>query len=206
MAKKIILIILIVYALPNFLSAQQKDSTTSLSRLLIVQATISPGYMFYNKGLWNSYFHCTLEWCFDRRVSIRADGFYFFSSQGSYQPLKKDHSLLLGAFYHFPKKKFDFYFGIQPGAAMVQQNPYTYNDSTISNPKLKITPVITGAIGVNYFFWKYMNMFLALKYIHGNHVSQYGKTIPLDELCISFGIGWHMRFRKTDSHIKVVGY
>lgn len=197
MAKKIIVTILFVFFLQNLVSAQQEDKIISLNKLLIVQATISPGYMF-NKQIWNSYFHSTLEWCFDSRISIRSDGSYFFTTQGDYKPLKANHSLLLGAFYHFPKKKSDFYFGLQPGAACVQQNSYTYNDSTISNPHLKITPIMTATIGANYFFWKYMNMFVALKIVHGTHISDYGNSISLDELRISAGLGWHIQFNKKN--------
>jgi hypothetical protein len=201
MAKKVILKLMLILALPGFVAAQQKDSTASLSKRLIVQATISPGYMF-SKGLWNSYFHSTLEWCFDKRVSIRADGFYFFSSQGDYQPFKINHNLLLGAFYHFPKKKGDFYFGVQPGAACVQQYSYIYNDSTITNPKLQVAPIMTAAIGASYFFWKYMNLFAAVKFVHGTYIPQYGKPISLNELRISAGVGWHIQFKKGKAHPK----
>ncbi|MGD0712073.1 MAG: hypothetical protein ABR968_12950 [Bacteroidales bacterium] len=208
MGKKIIIKVLLILALPNFLFAQKMDTTTSLSHLLIVQATISPGFWFYKKGLWNSYFHCTLEWCFDKRVSVRADGSYFFSSQGyaqgDYQPIRTNNSLLLGAFYHCPKKKGDFYFGIQPGAACVQQNTYKFNDSIIKNPQLKVVPLITATVGANYFFWKYMNMFAGIKYIHGTYIPPYGNTIPLDEIRISFGIGWHVQFKKDNVH--AIGY
>jgi hypothetical protein len=198
MAEKIILKLLLVLALPNFLAAQQEDKIVSLNKLLMVQATISPGYMFYKGGLWNSYFHATLEWCFDDKVSIRSDGSYFFTTQGDYKLFKMNHSLLLGAFYHFPKKKCDFYLGLQPGAALVQQTPYTYNDSTISNPRLKVAPIMTATIGANYFFWKYMNMFVALKIVHGTHISEYGTSIPLDELRISAGLGWQLQFKKKN--------
>jgi len=168
--QKIILKIFLLLALPNLAAAQQKDTTASLSKMLIVQATISPGYMFYKGGLWNSYFHATLEWCFDKRVSIRSDGSYFFTTQGDYKPFKMNHSLLLGAFYHFPKKKGDFYFGLQPGVACVEQNPYTFEGTHISNPKIKFAPIMTAAVGANYFFWKYINMFVALKFVHGRHI------------------------------------
>jgi len=191
-----------VFTLPNFAAAQQKDSTTSLSKLLMVQATISPGYWFHNGGLWNSYFHATLEWCFDKRVSIRSDGSYFFTTQGNFIPLKMNHSLLLGAFYHFPHKKGDFYFGVQPGAACVKQNPYTYNDSTITNPRLKVIPIMTAAIGANYFFWKYMNLFAAIKYVHGTYIPQYDHSITLNELRISAGVGWQIQFKKSYTHPK----
>ena len=197
MGKKIILKLLFVLALPHFVSAQQQDKETIINRLLIVQATISPGILFYKGGLLNSYFHATLEWCFDNRVSIRADGSYFFTTQGDYKPLKMNHSLLLGAFYHFPvKKKADFYIGLQPGIACVQQNAYSYNDSSISKTRVKATPLITATIGANYFFWKYMNLFLGLKLVHGTLISQYGKSIPLDEFRISAGLGWQIQFTK----------
>src|ERR1035437_9467901 len=94
MAKKIILKVLFLLALPNFIAAQQEEKTTTLNKLLVVQATISPGYMSYKGGLWNSYFHSTLELCFDNKVSIRSDGSYFFTTQGDYKPFKMNHSLL----------------------------------------------------------------------------------------------------------------
>ena len=204
MAKKIYLKILLLLMMPGFAFAQTKEKTYIIDNILMLQATLSPGYLFYHNGLWNSYFHCTLECGFDKRVSIRADGSYFLTTQGDYRPFHLDHSLLLGAFYHIPiSTKGDFYFGLQPGASIIQQNKYTYNDSTINNPKIKIAPIITGAVGVNYFFWKYMNMFFAVKYIHGNHVSQYGKAIPLDEIRISAGLGWQIHIGRNKNKKKV---
>ena len=197
MAKKIILIMLVALAFPRFAAAQQPDKESIINRMLVLQPTISPGYMFYKGGLWNSYFHASLDWCFDNHVSIRADGSYFFTTQGSYNPLKMNHSLLLGAFYHFPvKKTADFYVGLEPGCALVQQSAYTYNDSSITHTRIKATPLITAVIGANYFFWKYMHLFLALKYVHGTLVSQYGSSIPLDELRISAGLGFQLQFTK----------
>lgn len=204
MERKFIITLMLLLALHHFVAAQQenkplgaKDETSVLNKTLMLQATVSPGYMFYKGGLWNSYFHATLEWCFDNRVSIRCDGSYFFTTQGDIKPLKMNHSLLLGAFYHFPiKNKYDFYVGLQPGAALVQQTPYTYNDSTITNPRLKVAPLITAAVGFNYFFWKYMNIFISIKYVHGNHIPEYGESIPLDELRISGGLGFQLQFTK----------
>lgn len=203
MAKKIIVLFLFALALPYYSGAQQQDKESFLNRMLVLRPFISPAYMFSKGGLWNSYFHASLEWCFDNRVSIGADGSYFFSTQGDYKPLKMNHSLLLGAFYHFPvKNKADFYCGIQPGIALVQQNTYTYQnaytykDSTISHTRIKATPLITCSIGASYFFWKYMHLFAGLKYTHGTFVSQYGSSIPLDELMISAGLGFQLQFTK----------
>jgi len=196
MEPKKIIYMLIIMAFCNDACAQQEEQPTVINRTLMMQATVSPGYMFYHKGLWDSYFHATLEWCFDNRVSIRCDGSYFFTTQGDFKPFKMNHSLLLGAFYHFPVRKLDFYAGLQPGASMVQQRDYIYNDSLISNPRIKVAPLITAAVGVNYFFWKYMNLFLSLKYVHGNHLPQYGKAIPLDELRFSAGLGFQLQFKK----------
>jgi hypothetical protein len=197
MAKKIIVLILFALALPYYSGAQEQAKDTLLNRMLVLRPFISPAYMFNKGGLWNSYFHASLEWCFDNRVSINADGSYFFSTQGDYKPLKMNHSLLLGAFYHFPtKSKVDFYCGIQPGVALVQQNTYTYNDSTISHTRIKATPLITCSIGLSYFFWKYMHLYAGLKYTHGTLVSQYGSSIQLDELMISAGLGFQLQFTK----------
>jgi hypothetical protein len=213
MGKKIVLNLLLIVTLSQIVVAQKKDTVTSLNKLLMLQATISPGYWF-NQQKWNSYFHATLEWCFDKRVSIRADGSYYFTTQNVAVPIfKMNHSLLLGAFYHYPKNKFDFYFGIQPGCAMVLQRTYktnilgTNNDTTIVNPPLKFAPIMTAACGINYFFWKYMSIFAAVKILHGNYIPPYGKTISLDELRISAGIGWQVRFKKEGSkHNRVVGF
>ena len=196
MAQKMILKLLLVLIIPNLLIGQETDQASLLNKTLIVQATISPGFMFYKGGLTNNYFHATSEWCFDNRTSIRADGSYFFTTQGDYKPFKMNHSLLLGAFYHFPKNKCDFYIGIQPGAACVKQSAYTYNDSLITNSNLKVAPILTATIGANYFFWKYMNLFVAFKFVHGTHISDYGESIPLDELRISAGLGWQIQFKK----------
>ena len=195
MEKKIILITLMIFSMAFLAWGQKEEKIVSvIDKMCIVQPTISPGYMLSYRSLWNSYFHATLEWCFDNRVSIRADGSYFFDTQGDVEPLRMNHSLLLGAFYHWPVKKVDFYIGLQPGASMVQQDSYSYSDSTIMDPVIKVAPVITSAAGFSYFFWKYMHIFLSVKYIHGNHVAQYGPAIPLDELRISAGLGLQIPF------------
>jgi len=206
MKKIIILNLMLMLALHNFLTAQKPDSTSSISRVLMLQATICPGRMFYHGGMWNSYFNSTLEWCFDNRVSIRANGFYFFSTQGNYRPFKMNHSLMLGAFYHFPKRKLDYYFGVEPGAALVQQYAYKFNGDSIANPQVKVSPLITVSTGINYFFWKYMNIFAAIKFVHGTYIPPYGNSIPLDELRISAGIGWQVQFKRKGSNIRVGGF
>ncbi len=211
MGKKITLGLLMIFALSHFANAQKKDTATGLNRVLMMQATISPGYWFAEKK-WNSYFNATLEWCFDKRVSIRANGFYYFTTQNVAIPkFKMNHNLFLGAFYHYPKNKFDFYFGIEPGCAMILQRTYSTSvlgaeparDTTINDPPIKFTPIMSASCGINFFFWKYMNIFAALKVVHGNYIPPYGKKISLDELRISAGIGFHVRFSKPGAYHKI---
>lgn len=196
MGKKMFMIVFAFFLYRNiFAQANQDSSNLSLKGLFVSQTIISPGYFFY-KGLLNSYFHPALEYFFEDKVSIRTDAFYFLTTQGDEKPLRMNHQMLLGAFYHFQKKSGSICIGWQPGAAYVTQTPYTYNDSLIEKPKLKVAPIMTFTLGADYFFWKYLNFFTAINFVHGTHIANFGNSFPLDELRFSAGLGWNLRFIK----------
>ena len=175
--------------------AQAEGPDFSRKGLFISQTTISPGYLF-SEQLMSAYFHPSVEYFFENRVSIRTDGYYFFTTQGDTKPLRMNHNILLGASYHFNKEKSDFYFAWQPGISFAQLNDYTEQDSLITNPRLKIAPMFTFTTGYNYYFLKYLNFFVSVNYLHGTHIPDFGKARPLDEIRFSAGLGWNLQFEK----------
>lgn len=202
MGKKIVLIIFVAHICSSAfaLKAKSDSSSFSLKGLLVSQTTITPGY-FFHKGLLNSYFHPALEYFFEDKVSVRTDAFYSFTTQGDEKLLEMNHQMMLGAFYHFQKRNSSVCIGWQPGAAYVMQAPYTFNDSLIQNPKLKVAPIMTFTVGANYFFWKYLNFFAAVNYVHGSHIPDIGNSISLDELRFSAGLGWNLRLLKKKKQV-----
>lgn len=194
MAKKAIVITILLFtSLLGF--TQEENEKKDMYGYLLAQPTISPGFMTEG-GFMNSYFHATLEYFPEKKFSLRTDGLYFLSTQGDVQPLAFSHKMFLGVFYHHTLKNSSYYFGFQPGAAYSKQNAYSYNDSLVTNPPLRVSGLIGISAGVNYYFWKIFNFFLAVHYNHGVYIPEYGEAMSLGEFRIAGGLGWNFRIRK----------
>lgn len=173
-----------------------KDSLTlSLKNMFISQTTISPGFNFDGKPV-NSYFHPGVEYFFQNRISARTDLFLFMASKDSGDFWNMNHQVLLGMFIHFPFSKFSGYFGWQPGVAIVQQTPFKYNEIPVEDPDIKAAPVISMTAGINYYFWTYLHFFANIQFLKGTHIPDAGNAQALDELRLSAGLAWQVRFKK----------
>lgn len=182
--------IILLSMLPFLFHAQETER--DLHGMLLAQPTIAPSFST-DYGLMNSYFHATLEYFPESRLSLRTDGQYFLSTQGNEQPFQFSHKMFLGIAYHHVVKDASFYAVFQPGAAYSKQNPYTYRDSLVASPPLRVSPLIGVTIGANYYFWKIFNLFAAVNYNYGQYIPEYGKARSLGEIRISAGLGWNFR-------------
>lgn len=184
---------LLFMLLPFFHQAQQVNR--EMHGMLLAQPTIAPSFTT-DSGLMNSYFHATLEYFPESRFSLRTDGQYFLSTQGNVQPFQFSHKMFLGVAYHHVWRDASFYAVFQPGAAYSKQNTYTYRDSLVTTPPLRVSPMIGVTIGANYYFWKIFNFFAACNYNYGLYIPEYGKALSLGEIRISAGLGWNFRVYK----------
>lgn len=162
--------------------------------LLRAQMTIAPGWTIAD-GKTNMYLQGDMEFHLQDRVSLKGDVSYFIDTQGSGN-LKHNHSLFFGMQYHFPIKRFDPYIGFHPGLSLIQlknpdrgtpELPVEFPVSTF-----KASPAISVAAGFNFYVWKYLHFMTNLKYVHATHPAEWGTNYALDELRISFGLGWNV--------------
>jgi outer membrane protein W len=166
--------------------------------LLRAQGTISPGWTI-GDGNTNMYLQGDMEYMLQNKVSLKGDVSYFIGSVGS-KLLKHNHSLFFGAQYHMPYKRFDPYIGLHPGVSVIQmRNPNLGTpeiDVAVAESNLKVSPAVSVSTGFNFYVWRYIHFMANLKYVHAIHATEWGTNYGLDEIRISFGLGWNVNLLK----------
>jgi hypothetical protein len=165
------------------------------------QGTISAGNMFGFKAL-HVLLHGDLEYFVNERVSARSDIYYsmFNKNNDSVPPFKFNHSLMSGIQYHFtPNSPVDFYVGFQPGFALCKRRYYQFDAAGVP-PQLpeistNVNPILSFNTGLTYFGNRFFNAFVHVRYLVGYHQDNY-TTATLDELRISFGLGFFFHTRQ----------
>jgi len=155
----------------------------------------------------------SLEYYIAENISVRADAVWFLGySDPVFMGFSNNHSVLVGASYHFTKnKQFDPYVGIQPGMAFTQYGIIDRNEPLpddfapfsdeniwlFQNEKSSLTmnSIFSPHVGFNYYAKNFFHLFFAARYIHGSHHSE----IPvksLNEIRFEFGLGLDLRLDK----------
>ena len=201
--KKIILIAVLNLVLLNMYAqdtAKAKKSNRYVDYGLIrVQGNVALGKPLSFSGT-NIYWVGDMDiYCRDN-VSISTGFYYFFGSFGGDQRFSQNHMAYLGASYHFKTNNhLDPYIGILPGYTVSQLNRSSsyFNDSTrdLSSYPWSFNPVIAVQAGMVYYANRFFNVFVNVKYQTGKHFSDIAPQ-PLDELKISFGLGYMLWARK----------
>ncbi len=182
------------------LSAEAQKSSPEIIRkgLLRAQATISPAVML-NDGALNIYVQGDMDYFLSRKVSVRADAYYFIDTQGD-GDLRHNHGVFFGANYHFPLGRLDPYVGLQPGASYVQAAkymPWGENGHEVEvNSTGTIVPNISATAGLNFYLGRFVHFMTNIRYVHGKHATPWGNR-PLDEFRFSFGVGWNVNTIKA---------
>jgi hypothetical protein len=186
--------------LSTVLLAQQEDGQYIHKNLTRATASIVAGSMLhYNIN--NVHLNGNFEYYLDNKISIRGDINFLMGSKGLTTDslgLKDEHSLMLGAIYHFhTKNHVDPYFIIQPGFAYTSSYKEIATNlpdksTTNVNYKAVISPLATAGLGLNYYFERFAHLFIETRYVYGNHLSEAPKPISLQELQITFGLGFNL--------------
>ena len=169
--------------------------------LLRAQATISPGILL--KGSSTISVHGGLEYYVADNVSIRSDGYYFLKDDQNIFSL--NHSIFSGASYHFKTKNhFDPYFALEPGIAVTKKTQSMFDcvQGTFGCPSTGGTstnPLISSAVGFNFYFQSWFHLFAEARYLSGKHLSNARTPRSLNELRFSFGLGWNLSILKQKS-------
>ena len=198
--KKIIFLLAVTLSVVEGSFAQQDTGRYIRKGLIRSMATISAGEMTKENASTISIHGC-LEYYVADNVSLRGGSYYSLKSG----PLEFNHSIFSGASYHFnTKNHFDPYLTIEPGIAISKRTdwsnavfdmpvPYYYS----IKPKAEINPLISTALGFNFYFQRWFHLFGETRYISGKHISTDGaSTLSLNELRFSFGLGFNLNLLK----------
>lgn len=194
MAKKIILLLAFLIGC-NYINARQlkypnifSEETPYIHKgLFRTTLTFATGFMPKQK-INNLYLTGNIEYYADSKISFRGDGMYFFNSMNQDKTFKQNHSLYGGAAWHFPKKEFDSFIGLQTGLAISQLGSL-YQDSP--KTELAYNPLVSPIVGFNYYAQKWFHLFINARYTIGKHISS-DALMPLNELSFSFGLGFNI--------------
>jgi hypothetical protein len=195
-------VILPLFSISSYMNAQFQNEQFIHKHLVRADASIVSGYMFKD-NLKNVHLNGNLEYYLDNIVSIRGDGNYLLGSTGwtdDSMHLKDDISIMLGPVFHFrTNNHFDPYFILQPGIAYTSsyydaypgQN-YIEGEKKIYNYQGSLSPMASAGLGFNYYFQRFAHLFLETRYVHGQHLSFAPSPVSLQELRITFGLGFNL--------------
>jgi hypothetical protein len=179
--------------------AQEERSPYIRKGLLRAQATIAPGILLKENASTIS-LHGNLEYYVADNVSFRGDSYYFLQAKfdNNINPLRFNHSIFSGASYHFKTKNhFDPYLAIEPGISFFEKitNPIPDGAQSLVAPiygNRAINPLVSSALGFNFYFERWFHLFGEARYIYGNHLSDAVDPMSLSELRFSFGLGFNL--------------
>jgi hypothetical protein len=198
MLKQLFILLLVLTSITLY--AQQGETQFIRKHLLRADASIVAGVLFKD-NINNVHVNGNLEYYLDTKISVRGDCNYMLGSSGftaDSMGLKDNHSVMLGAAYHFhTNTHFDPYIILQPGFAYTSSYNARYSNGAQDNSKTVyykpvISPLATAGLGFNYYFQRFAHLFLETRYVYGQHLSDAPKPISLQEFRITFGLGFNL--------------
>lgn len=193
----IVLIILPLSVFPQETSEQYIDKG-----LLRAQGNIAMGSFLKSPSSSTYYISGDLEYYTSRSISVKgSSNFFLGGSQNDYLIFTKNHSILVGALYHFKTKgNFDPFIGLEPGFNLsqleVNKDIRTLDAIvTASTFPATVNPIFVTSAGFNYYANKYFSLFANVRLVQGKHFSDI-TAVSLNEVKFSFGLGWHLWVRK----------
>ncbi|MBL7882512.1 MAG: hypothetical protein JNL69_00470 [Bacteroidia bacterium] len=199
--KKILFAFMVLQVTSLAVFGQIESQQFIKKHLVRASASIVSGYM-YKSNIKNVHLNGNLEYYIDNKVSIRGDYNILLGSDGltdQYMGLKDDHNVMLGAVFHIQTKGyFDPYIILQPGIGYTSsyiELPSTMIANGESNKKYYegvLSPVGSAGIGFNYYFQRFAHLFMETRYMYGQHLSKAPSPISLEELRITFGLGFNV--------------
>lgn len=191
--------IAMVMLVTSSMFAQYERQQYIHKHLVRADASIVSGYM-YKSDIRNVHVNGNLEYYLDNVLSIRGDANYMLGSNGISDSMGflHNHSIMLGPVFHFKTNgHFDPYFILQPGIAYTQSYKQKYIDDLdkidgrINYPGV-LSPLGTAGLGFNYYFQRFAHLFLETRYVYGQHLAQAPHPLSLEEVRITFGLGFNL--------------
>lgn len=159
------------------------------------QGNLAGGYLFAQKDF-TAYITGDFDLFISDDVSFTGEGWYNFKTNDNPTGLLENHSLFGGFNYHPVKKgRWDPYIGLSPGMAVVKAG---YSDAEdVVQKTLGVAPLISGTVGCNYYIGSIFHLFVKARGVGGRFRGDSPVFTPLNELKITAGLGWNIRFWKA---------
>lgn len=159
--------------------------------LVSSSATISPGFQKNNPDM-NIYVHGFIFYHPEPRVSLNGEGYWYTGAQEQQTLMAENSTLLFGPNYHLTADgKVDPFVGIMPAISLVSAVD-RITSSIPSAGKLSVVPLISFNAGFRLHFVRWFNAFLNVRYFMGTLTENYPTALSLNELRVSFGLGFNL--------------
>ena len=158
--------------------------------LVSATATIATGFQKDNADI-NIYLHGLASFYPEPKVSIDGEIYWFLGGQNQLPLMAENSSIVFGMNYHFAKDgKMDPFIGIMPGISIVSVNNYLLQYPIAS--EYSIVPLVTINAGFKFHMAKWCNAFCNVRYLKGTLVENHFRSLALDEIRLSFGLGFNL--------------
>lgn len=189
------IVALLLVLLPLYGSGQTKAKSFVRKDLFTASGGLAGGIMAAHSTQ-NVYIISGAEYFMERRISIKADIYWFLPDYYFEGQLQKNTNAFMGAAFHFPRDRWDVYFAFQPGMAF----PGLASGTNTSVTKPGAEPVLLASLGLNYFILQNFHMFANAGYLHGNYFPEETSSFLLDELRITAGLGFNVFFNRYEPY------
>lgn len=160
--------------------------------LYLSTASIGPGFML-NEPLTNIYVTGDARYFLEDRITLDGSLAWFVGSQQDSSMLLQNSRLSFGPAYHWAKGRMDLGLGFLPGVSFAQVDGEAPDAAALP---LKALPHLSLNGSATYYVWKYMHFFANVRYVHAEYPTGPGGSVPLNELVVTAGLGWQVRFWK----------
>ncbi len=181
----------IIIVLIFFFSLQVRSQNKEIIRpgLIRAQGTLSVSSNF-NSG--NHFFlHGNLEGYLTKNLSLSGEVYHYLGTLSDIDQFNFNENIFFGFSWHFTKANHDFYFGLQPGVAIIELNPEKYS---LSEMNTGVNPVMSMVAGYNFYVNRFFHFFVASRFVAGNHLQN--SATKLNEVRLSAGLGFNLNTMK----------
>ncbi|MEP7127804.1 MAG: hypothetical protein ABI729_03005 [Chitinophagales bacterium] len=191
MEKNTVVILFLLMLVPSCLFAQRNKKSFIQRDMFSCGAGVAGG-LFVSHPIQDIYINGSIEYFMERRISVKIDAFLFMPDYNFEGQLQKNSSILMGAAYHFPYKRWDTYISVQPGLAF----PGLSSGNTAIPVETGVEPVIAMNGGLSYYLFNNLHFYTSVGYVHGTYYPESPESFHLDEIRIVAGLGFNVFFNR----------
>jgi len=106
--------------------------------------------------------------------------------------MARNDQVVVGPFYHWVHGRLDLSLGMEAGISFARPERSEIPPPAGIDP-LRVIPNVALCSGLTYTIWDHFHFFLDARLAHAEYTGAENGTIPLDEVTVGGGLGWHFR-------------